>query len=149
MLAVGEIAPDFTGTASDGTRFSLASTRGRPLILFFYPKANSRGCSMEARGFAEHYAEFQATGTAVVGVSVDDVAAEKRFVDECHLPFPVVSDADKAISRRYGVLSLLGFARRVTFFLDGDGRVADLVEGLNPGPHVQAAVRRAGNPPTR
>jgi thioredoxin-dependent peroxiredoxin len=149
MLAVGQIAPEFTGTAADGSRFSLASTRGRPLVLYFYPRANSRGCSIEARGFAEHYPEFQASGTGVVGISVDDVAAEKRFVDECHLPFPIVSDVEKAISRQYGVLSVLGFARRVTFFLDADGRVAEVVEGLNPGPHVQAAVRRNGTAAAR
>lgn len=149
MLAVGEIAPEFDGTAADGSRFSLAATRGHPVILYFYPKANSRGCSIEARGFAEHYPEFQASGTSVVGVSVDDVAAEKRFVEECHLPFPVVADADKAISRRYGVLSVLGFARRVTFFLDAEGRVTEIVEGLSPSPHVQAAVRRAGTPSAR
>jgi peroxiredoxin Q/BCP len=147
MLAVGAEAPDFSGTTADGSPFSLRSTRGRPLVLYFYPKANSSGCSLEARGFAQHYPEFQQKGVAVVGVSVDSVESEKKFVASCKIPFPIVADADKAISRQYGVLGLLGSARRVTFFVDPDGKVADIVEGLIPGPHVQAAVERFGIAP--
>ena len=147
MLAVGAEAPDFTGTTADGSSFSLRSTRGRPLVLYFYPKANSSGCSLEARGFAQHYPEFQQKGVAVVGVSVDSVESEKKFAESCKIPFPIVADADKAISRQYGVLGLLGSARRVTFFVDPDGKVAHVVEGLIPGPHVRAAVKRFGIPP--
>jgi thioredoxin-dependent peroxiredoxin len=147
MLAVGAEAPDFSGTTADGSPFSLHSTRGRPLVLYFYPKANSSGCSLEARGFSQHYPEFQQKGVAVVGVSVDSVESERKFVASCKIPFPIVADADKAISRQYGVLGRLGSARRVTFFVDPEGNVAHVVEGLIPGPHVQAAVDRFGIAP--
>jgi thioredoxin-dependent peroxiredoxin len=146
VLAVGAVAPEFTGTASDGSAFSLASTRGRPLVLYFYPKANTTGCTLEARGFTEHYPKFQDQGVAVVGVSVDGVDAQKGFVEKCGIPFPIIADRDKAISRLYGVLGLLGLARRVTFFVDPDGRIAEVVEGMMPGPHVRAALRRLGAP---
>lgn len=140
MLAVGESAPEFSGTNWDGRTFSLSSLRGRPVILYFYPKANSTGCSIEARGFSQHYEDFQRAGLAVVGVSVDTVDAQQRFHDKCEIPYPLIADHDRSIARRYGVLGLFGVAKRVTFFLDGEGRVQEVVEGLTPGPHVRAAV---------
>jgi len=121
VIAVGAEAPEFTGTTSEGAPFALSSTRGRPLVLYFYPKANTPGCTQEARGFTEHYEEFRRAGVAVVGVSVDDVGTQRDFVERCGIPFPIVADRDRSISRRYGVLGLLGFSRRVTFFIDPDG----------------------------
>ena len=142
MIAVGQEAPDFTGTTADGGRLSLSALRGHPVVLYFYPKANTSGCTLEARGFTEHYPEFQRAGVAVVGVSVDTVDAQKSFVEKCSIPFPLVADHDKTIARQYGVLGLLGVAKRVTFFLDSDGRVSDIVEGMLPGPHVRGALDR-------
>jgi peroxiredoxin Q/BCP len=147
MLTVGQIAPDFAGTTADGSRLSLASYRGHPVVLYFYPKANTTGCTIEARGFTEHFAEFQRAGVAVVGVSVDSVDAQHSFAEKCSIPFPLVADHDKTIARQYGVLGLLGLAKRVTFFLDADGRVAEVVEGMMPGPHIRRAVERLGTPP--
>ncbi len=146
MLAVGEQAPDFTGATADGSSLSLSSLRGRPVVLYFYPKANTAGCTLEARGFTEHYPEFQRAGVAVIGVSVDSVDAQKSFVDKCSIPFPLVADHDRSIARRYGVLGLLGVAKRVTFFLDTNGRVSDRVEGMLPGPHVRRALDRIQAP---
>lgn len=147
MLEVGQVAPDFSGPTADGSRFSLSSYRGHPLVLYFYPKANTTGCTIEARGFTEHFAEFQRAGVAVVGVSVDSVDSQHRFAEKCSIPFPLVADPDKTIARQYGVLGLLGLAKRVTFFLDADGRVAEVVEGMMPGPHIRRAVERLGVPP--
>ncbi|MGD0250931.1 MAG: peroxiredoxin [Thermoplasmata archaeon] len=145
MLAVGETAPDFTGTTADGAPFSLASLRGRPVILFFYPKANSLGCTIEARGFSEHYGEFTKAGLALVGVSVDTVEAQKKFVEKCQLPYPLIADKDRTIAQKFGVVGFLGMAKRVTFFLDANGRVTDIVEGMSPGPHVRRAVERSAS----
>ncbi|MGI0130047.1 MAG: peroxiredoxin [Thermoplasmata archaeon] len=146
MIAVGELAPPFLGTASDGSRVDSSAYHGRPLLLYFYPKANTAGCSMEARGFAEHYQDLQKAGIALVGVSVDSVDAQKRFSDRCEVPFPLIADRDKSISRLYGVLGFLGVARRVTFFIGSDGRVREVVEGILPGPHVRRAVELARAP---
>jgi thioredoxin-dependent peroxiredoxin len=142
MIAVGESAPDFTGTTAQGTSFALSSLKGHPVVLFFYPKANSLGCTIEARGFVEHYPEFSKAGVAVVGVSVDSVEAQKKFVDKCEIPYPLIADRDRAIAQKYGVVGFLGTAKRVTFLVDAQGRVADVVEGVSPGPHVRRALER-------
>jgi thioredoxin-dependent peroxiredoxin len=147
MLGVGEEAPEFSGTTADGSLVNLSSFRGRPLVLYFYPKANTTGCTIEARGFTEHYAEFQRAGVAVVGVSVDSVDAQKSFAERCSVPFPLVADHDKSIAKRYGVLGFLGVAKRVTFFVEPNGQVAEVVEGLMPGPHLRRALERIGVPP--
>lgn len=147
MIAVGDAAPEFQGTTGDGTSLSLASLKGRPLVLYFYPKAHSSGCRLETRGFAEHYPELQRAGIQVVGVSVDSVEDQKSFAAECGAAFPLVADHDRSIARAYGVLGLLGVARRVTFFVGPDGRVEDVVEGLRPGPHVARAIERAAKSP--
>lgn len=147
MLSVGQEAPDFTGTTADGTPLALASLRGRPVVLYFYPKANSLGCSIEARGFAQQFPEFQKAGIAVIGVSVDSVESQRSFVEKCGIPFPLVADHDRSIARRYGVLGLLGVAKRVTFFLDANGRVAEVVSGMAPGPHLRRALERIPAPP--
>jgi peroxiredoxin Q/BCP len=143
MLAVGEVAPTFVGTTGSGTPIDLATYRGKPLVLYFYPKANTSGCATEARGFVGGYPELQKAGISVVGVSVDTVENQRRFAETCGVPFPLVADHDKAIARQYGVLGLLGIAKRVTFFVGADGRVEEVVNGLLPGPHVRRALERA------
>jgi thioredoxin-dependent peroxiredoxin len=147
MIEPGAIAPDFQGTTQDGQPISLAAYRGRPVVLYFYPKANTAGCTAEARGFAEHYPELQKAGAEVIGVSVDSVESQKSFAEKCHLPFPLVADHDKAIARQYGVLGFLGIAKRVTFLLNADGQVVERVDGMMPGRHVQRAVERLKTSP--
>jgi thioredoxin-dependent peroxiredoxin len=149
VLAAGDVAPAFVGTTADGGSLDLATYRGKPLVLYFYPKANTTGCTIEARGFSASYPELQRAGIAVVGVSVDTVEAQKSFSERCGVPFPLVADRDKAVATKYGVLGLLGIAKRVTFFIGADGRIEEVVEGLRPGPHVQRAQERArsGTPP--
>ncbi|MGA9839866.1 MAG: peroxiredoxin [Thermoplasmata archaeon] len=152
MLAVGDMAVTFAGTTQDGAPIDLATYRGKPLVLYFYPKANTTGCSIEARGFAENYPELQKAGIAVVGVSVDSVESQKSFAEKCGVPFPLVADRDKSIAKQYGVLGLLGVAKRVTFFVGPDGRVEEVVQGMMPAPHLRRALERARtpgpNPPT-
>ena len=142
MLSVGDAAPDFEGDTAAGGRIRLSGLRGRPVVLYFYPKARSLGCTRESIGFAHYYSAFQRAGVEVVGVSVDDVAAQSRFTEECSLPFPLVADAQKEIARRYGVLGAFGMARRVTFLLDASGHVIEVVDTLLPGPHVRQARAR-------
>jgi thioredoxin-dependent peroxiredoxin len=139
MLAVGEPAPPFVGTTQDGSRFNSATLHGRPYILYFYPKANTAGCTIEARGFSQQYPAIQRAGFALVGVSVDSVDAQKSFAEKCAVAFPLVADRDRAVAKAYGVLGLLGVAKRVTFFVGADGRVTDVIEGLLPGPHLKRA----------
>jgi peroxiredoxin Q/BCP len=146
MIRAGEMAPDFTAPAADGSPFTLSTLRGRPVILFFFPKAGSMGCTMETRAFADHHDEFQKAGVRVVGVSVDSVPTQSKFASDCHVSFPLVSDAAKTVARAYGVLGFLGFARRVTFYVGGDGRIEEVIEAIGPGPHVRRALERARIP---
>jgi peroxiredoxin Q/BCP len=116
------------------------------VVLFFFPRANSIGCTIETRSFADHYAEFEAAGASVVGVSVDPVGAQKVFATKCDVEFPLISDGDKSIAKAYGVLGFLGFARRVTFFIDENGQIQEVVEAIGPNPHVKRALERIGRP---
>jgi thioredoxin-dependent peroxiredoxin len=143
VIGVGETAPEFRGTTQSGETLELARYRGRPLVLYFYPKAHTSGCAREARGFAQQYPELQQAGIDVVGVSVDSVESQRSFAEQCGVPFPLIADRDKSIARSYGVLGILGLARRVTFFVGPDGRVQEVVEGLLPGPHLERALARA------
>ena len=145
MLAVGDLAPDFTFRAPDGSSRTLASYRGHPLILFFFPKANTSGCTIETRGFAERYPKFRQVGIEVIGVSVDSDETQVAFAQKCGSEFPMVADPSKEIARKYGVLGFLGVTKRVTFFLDAEGRVRDVVQGLLPNPHLKAGERWAGS----
>ena len=143
MVEVGDLAPDFTALTESGKPLTLSSLRGRPVILYFFPKANSMGCTVETCAFADHYSEFQGAGYAIVGVSVDPVSAQAEFASRCEVRFPLVADSDRNIARSYGVLGFLGFARRVTFFLGPDGRVQEIVSAIRPSPHVDRALEKA------
>ena len=136
MLARGALAPDFEAPTADGSLLRLSSLRGGPVVLYFYPKAGTAGCTRESIGFAGLFPALAPRGVRVVGVSVDDADRQHRFAEDCSLPFPLVADPGKAIARLYGVLGAFGLARRVTFLLDADGRVSDIVDSFLPGPHV-------------
>jgi len=146
MLAVGEPAPDFAFRLEDGSERTLASYRGRRVIVYFFPKANTSGCTIETRGFAQKYPDFQKAGLEVVGVSVDSAETQTAFAEKCGSKFPMVGDRSKEIARKYGVLGLLGVTKRVTFLVDADGRVRDVVEGMLPSPHLKAAETWAAAP---
>jgi thioredoxin-dependent peroxiredoxin len=146
VIQVGEPVPDFSGTTGEGAHLEFASYRGRPVVLFFYPKANTSGCTIETRGFAQNYPEFEKAGVAVIGLSVDSVEVQKEFAAKCGVPFPLVADRDKSIAGQFGVLGMFGVAKRVTFFVGPDGRVQEVVEGMLPGPHLRRALERLHGP---
>lgn len=142
MLKVGDSAPSIEATNHDGSHLSIATPPGHPVILFFYPRARSPGCTIETKGFSETFEEFQRRGVTVIGVSTDPIERQHRFAEECDAKFPIIADTDRSIAREFGVLGILGMARRVTFLIGPDGRITEVVEGMRPGPHVEAAVRR-------
>jgi thioredoxin-dependent peroxiredoxin len=138
MIAVGDMAPDFEAPVQDGTPFKLSSLRGAPVVLYFYPKADTPGCTIESKGFRDHYPEFRAKKVHVVGVSTDDCPEQKAFADKYGLQFPLVADRSQAVATAYGVLSR-GHARRVTFLIDAHGKVVDVVDNSSPDPHLARA----------
>ncbi len=142
MIAVGEAAPDFEAKLQDGSTFRLSSTRGHPTVLYFYPKADTPGCTIEAKGFRDHHAEFQKKGIQIVGVSVDDSPAQQAFAQKYGLPFRLVADRDKKVAGAYGVLGPHGVARRVTFLIGPTGSVEEIVDTSSAETHVERARAR-------
>jgi len=139
MVAVGDTAPDFTAPNQDGNPFRLSSLRGSPVVLYFYPKADTPGCTMESKGFRDVYGEYLAKKVQVVGVSVDDCPAQKAFAQKYGLPFPLIADSSKKVAAAYGVLGPRGSARRVTFLLDAQGKVLEVIDAPSPDPHLERA----------
>ncbi|MFG1530317.1 MAG: peroxiredoxin [Thermoplasmata archaeon] len=147
MLGVGDSAPDFTLSAADGRPITLSQFRGKNVVLYFYPKANSLGCTIETREFQRTLPEFASKNAVVLGISVDPVGEQQRFSQRCALDFPLLADDRKEVARRYGVLGLLGFSRRVTFVLDAGGKIVAIIESSRPKEHIRRALEIAGASP--
>lgn len=147
MLKPGTEAPPFRGTNQRGEPVSLESLTAKgPLVLFFYPKDFTAVCTKEVCMFRDIYAELAETGVEVAGVSVDDDESHRRFSDAHGLPYHLVSDTTKTISRAYEALGLLGFsAKRITYVIDPDRRIrAAFHHELSAAKHlrdVRAALR--------
>jgi peroxiredoxin Q/BCP len=140
---VGDAAPDVAAPDADGSLVRLRSFTGRPVVVFFYPKDGTAGCTAEACSLRDHYQDLKSAGAVILGVSVQDAESHKKFADEHKLPFPLLVD-DGSLSRAFGVGHLGWLDQRVTFLLGRDGRVARVWEDVdtqNHGREVLAAVR--------
>ncbi len=142
MIEVGAKAPEFTLPDQDGEEVSLSGLAGRTVVLYFYPKADTPGCTTQACGIRDRADEYDAAGAVVLGVSPDPVAAVKKFHDRQSLNFTLLADADHAVCDAYGVWaekSLYGKrywgAMRSTFIIDGDGTVAHVIPKASPKTH--------------
>ncbi len=129
-IDIGDPAPDFTLPGDDGTAISLSGFRGRPVVVYFYPKDNTAGCTREAEAFRDAYAAFKAEGAEIIGISRDGVRSHQRFRDKLGLPFPLLVDEDGAAAEAYGVWkqkSMYGRTymgiERSTFLVGPDGRI--------------------------
>lgn len=128
MLEAGEVAPPFSGRDQDGNeiRGDELLQKG-PVVLYFYPKDFTPGCTKEACLFRDAFEELQGLGASIVGVSADDGESHKRFAERYQLPFPLLSDPDRTLAKAYGIVRPLGLgARRVTFVIGRDGKVRGL-----------------------
>jgi peroxiredoxin Q/BCP len=134
--AVGQPAPDFRLQDQNGQWQTLAQYRGQRVVLYFYPKDETPGCTTEACTFRDDLLKFHALGVQVLGVSLDDTDSHARFAAKYHLPFPLLADTSHTVAARYGVLtSFLGlfhYARRETFLIDPDGRIARHYRDVDP-----------------
>jgi peroxiredoxin Q/BCP len=152
MIEEGAQAPDFTLPDQDGEDVTLSDLRGRPVVLYFYPKADTPGCTTQACGVRDHLPAYEATGAVVVGVSPDPVAAVKKFHDKQSLNFTLLADADHAVCETYGVWaekSMYGRtywgALRATFVIDADGRVATVIPKVSPKTHDEVVLAALGD----
>lgn len=142
-VAVGSVAPDFSATDSNGRPFRLSSLRGRPVVVYFYPKDNTPACTAQACAFRDIYQDFQAVGAEVVAVSSDSDDTHRGFADKHRLPFVMLSDGSGEIRRLFGVpRSLFGLVPgRVTYVIDPAGVVRSIFNSqLNVSGHIASAV---------
>ncbi len=149
MLEVGEKAPDFKVTTTQGDSAKLSDFVGKKnLVLFFYPKDDSPGCTREACYFRDTKAEFEKRNTVILGVSLDTEASHQRFQEKHSLNFPLISDKGKELSRMFGVLRLGGLLllKRVTFVIDRDGLIRKVIRSeTDMHTHVDAALETLDN----
>ncbi len=142
MIEAGSTAPDFTLPDQDGRAVSLRDFAGRPVVLYFYPKADTPGCTTQACGIRDRGAEYESAGVVVLGVSPDPVEAVKKFHGGQSLNFTLLADADHAVCELYGVWSEKSMygrkywgASRSTFIIDADGAVATVFPKVSPKTH--------------
>ena len=149
-LRPGDPAPDFEAATTDGARVALKDYRGRKLVLYFYPRDDTPGCTKQACSLRDHQAEIAAKGAAVLGVSTQDERSHQAFTRKFALNFPLLADTDGAIGRAYGtlggagVLSKLkaaaGLADRVTFVIDEQGRIAHVIDRPEVANHAEEVL---------
>lgn len=142
-LSVGDTAPDFTVKDTNGNTVSLSDYAGKMVVLYFYPKDDTPGCTKEACGFRDSYANYQGKDIAVFGVSKDDELSHKAFTDKFSLPFPLLADTDGAITQAYDVDGG-GYAKRVTYVIDGEGKIAKVYTSVNTETHANDILAEIG-----
>lgn len=141
-LKEGDVAPDFKATTNEGNTVSLSDFRGKNVILYFYPKDSTPGCTKEACAFRDDYTEFKKKGAVVLGVSTDSAKSHAKFVQKYNLPFPLLVDEDKKIVNAYGVYGPRTFmgikytgTHRITFLIGPDGKIKKIWPKVKPAEH--------------
>lgn len=136
-------APDFTLSDAFGETYTLSELKGNPVIIYFYPKANTSGCTKQACGIRDNLSKFRENNIAVLGISVDSKESIAEFIDDHNLNFPLLSDESKEVSRAYGVLNDFGVASRITFIIDKNGMVAKIIRDVNVEEHAEEVFKFA------
>ena len=151
MLNPGDTAPDFELTDQDGNPVRLSDHRGSPVVLYFYPKADTPGCTTQARGIRDRRADYDAAGAVVLGVSPDEPKKLRRFADKYGLDFTLLADADHQVAEAYGVWaekSMYGRKYwgnlRATFVIDGDGNIRTVLPKVSPKTHDDDVLTALG-----
>ncbi len=143
LLPIGALAPDVSGTTSDGRSTPLSAARGHAAVVYFYPKDETPGCTREACAFRNVFARYEAQHVAIFGVSRDSEESHEKFRAKHALPFPLVSDEDGSIANAYGVSSTLGMTSRVTFLVGTDGTIVRVWREVDPGVHADEVLAAA------
>ncbi|MCB9623050.1 MAG: peroxiredoxin [Sandaracinus sp.] len=136
----GELAPDFEAQDHTGETRTLHDYAGKVVVLYFYPRDATPGCTTEACAFRDAWDRMQAAGAVVLGVSTDDVDSHRAFVEEHQLPFALLADTDGRIAQSYGVPVRMNFAKRMTFVIDANRRIRRVFEEVDPAVHVDEVL---------
>lgn len=148
MLKEQDIAPDFELETDEGSKVRLSELRGRKVILYFYPKDDTPGCTTQACGIRDSWQEFQETGALVYGISPDSVESHQKFREKYQLPFPLLADEGHQVAEAYGVWkekSMYGRKywgnERTTFIIDEEGRIAKIFPRVKPAEHAELVLQ--------
>ena len=151
MIQEGQPAPDFELPSDSGDTVTLSSLRGKPIVLYFYPKDDTPGCTTQACGIRDAYGEFERAGAVVLGVSPDDERSHGKFRDKYELPFTLLADTDHEVAERYGVWGEKTYMGRTymginrsTFVIDGDGIVTKVLPKVKPATHADDVLAALG-----
>jgi peroxiredoxin Q/BCP len=138
----GDLAPDFEALTDSGSTIKLSDFRGKEIVLYFYPRADTPGCTKEACGFRDDFKAYEERGVIILGVSPDTVKQQAKFKDKFNLPFSLIADHDHRISDLYGVWGLKKFmgreydgVHRTTFLIDKEGLIREVFENVKPDSH--------------
>jgi len=147
MLKEGTSAPNFTARDANGETIRLKDLRGKKVVLYFYPKDDTPGCTKEACSFRDAFSDFKKRGIEILGVSIDSEAAHKKFTAKYQLPFTLVADPDHAIADSYGVYGEKKFmgrtylgVKRITFLIDEKGKIKKVFEKVKPEEHAREVL---------
>lgn len=149
-LKIGDPAPMFIATITDGSQVKLTDYLGTQLVLYFYPMDDTPGCTQQACSLRDHNQAIQAKGAAILGVSTQDIASHQRFTEKYNINFPLVADTDGAVARAYGAVgggligaakSLLGVANRITFIIDESGHIAHIIDKPDCANHAEEVLK--------
>jgi peroxiredoxin Q/BCP len=149
MIEIGQKAPDFSLRDQDGNSHKLSDYKGKPVVLYFYPKDDTPGCTKEACSFRDNFAQFRTVGIEILGVSIDDEKSHSKFQQKYNLPFTLLSDPDKKVVEKYGVWvekinygkKYWGIARK-TFLIDKDGKITYIFDKVKPDEHAQEVLEK-------
>jgi peroxiredoxin Q/BCP len=143
VIEEGKPAPDFELTSESGETVRLSDLRGKPVVLYFYPKDDTPGCTTQACGIRDSYGEFERAGAVVLGVSPDDESSHVKFREKYELPFTLLADTDHAVAEQYGVWGEKKYmgreymgVNRSTFVIDADGNVKKVMHDVKPATHA-------------
>jgi thioredoxin-dependent peroxiredoxin len=146
-LKEGDVAPDFTASTNGGGQVSLSAFQGKNVLLYFYPRDNTPGCTLEACAFRDEFAAFKRKGAVVIGVSTDSAKSHDKFAQRFKLPFTLVADEDKKIVQAYGAWGQKSFlgkkfqgTYRVSFLIGPDGRVKKVWPAVKPAQHAKEVL---------
>lgn len=147
-LKAGDKAPNFSGLDQNGTTHTLSDYKGKKLVVFFYPKASTPGCTTEACDLRDNFARFQANNYALLGVSADSAKAQAKFIEKNDLPFPLLADEDKSVIQAFGVWGPKKFMgreydgiHRTTFVIDENGIIEEVISDVKTKAHAAQILK--------